>query len=273
MEQTFLTGKPPEPVSSKKFTKAEIAKQRSTRPLSSDARSAEVTRLFEKAVDNKYGRADSFRRIIDLIYYALKKDEPHYMEAVKQLERRTVEFASEIYAHLFKGLYVDSPDGIHDYLGDAYMYLGIGNAAAGQFFTPWPVADMMVQMLFSMEEFEKAKAEGRKITVCDPCVGSGVFLLAWKKAIIQHCGMVEKDGKKVFELETGLRALDQYGFYGVDIDGLMVRMCEIQMMLTDYNYMRDLCIVTAYEMREKAEKGELKPAAPVLKTLNNTTEL
>jgi len=251
MDQTFLTGGTPQTTYK---NKPKVEAKESARPLSSDARSAVVSKLFEKAVDNKYGVRETFRMVVDLIYYALGRDEPHYMELVKQLEPRTVELATQIYSHIFEGLYYKQE--IHDYLGDAYMYLSIGNARAGQYFTPWPVARMMAEMLWSKEEYEKAKAENRKLTLDDPCVGSGVMLLAWKAVIIKN---------------LGIEGLDQYGFYGQDVDELMVHMCRIQMWLTDYRYMADLLIVTAYEMKELKDQGKLKMLpAPAGPTLPNT---
>jgi len=94
MDQTFLTGGTPQTTYK---NKPKVEAKESARPLSSDARSAVVSKLFEKAVDNKYGVRETFRMVVDLIYYALGRDEPHYMELVKQLEPRTVELATQIY--------------------------------------------------------------------------------------------------------------------------------------------------------------------------------
>lgn len=59
-----------------------------------------------------------------------------------------------------------------DYLGEIFMRLGLGNNHMGQFFTPYNVARMMVDMNFG--ELSSAPYE----SVNDPACGSGVMLIA-----------------------------------------------------------------------------------------------
>ena len=202
-------------------------------------RSKKISQLFEKATDPSFGKYDTFKNLVNLFYFTLTKDEKAYLELVRQLSKNTLECGTQIFAELMQALYVEQD--YADYLGDAFTYLSLGNNKLGQNFTPWTIAYFMAKMTFSKEKYEKAKAEGRKITVCDPCVGAGVFLLSWKKVIIQ---------------ELGLEALDQYEFYGTDIDPLCVQMTRVQMLLTDYKRMRDLLIVTAYEMKQSSKPKE-----------------
>jgi len=83
---------------------------------------------------------------------------------------------------------------------------------------------------------EKAKKENRRITVDEPCVGSGAMLLACKKVIMQ---------------EVGLAGLDYFEFYGTDIDTTCVKMCKIQMLLTNYRYMSSLLLLHLCQFQEK----------------------
>lgn len=214
----------------------QVAKARDG-PIPTHERSNKISKLFEKATDPKFGKYDTFKNLVNLFYFTLTKDEKAYLELVKQLSKDTLECATQIFSELMQALYAEQD--YADYLGDAFTYLGLGNDRLGQNFTPWNIAYFMAQVTFSKEDYEKAKAEGKKLTVSDPCVGAGVFLLAWKKVIIK---------------ELGLEALDQYEFYGVDIDGLCVQMTKVQMLLTDYRHMANLLIVTAYEVKENAEK-------------------
>src|SRR5690606_20273234 len=58
-----------------------------------------------------------------------------------------------------------------DILGDIYMEM-ITFGQHGQFFTPEPITEMMTKMTFS------SKSEKDTEVVCDPCCGSGRFLLS-----------------------------------------------------------------------------------------------
>ena len=76
-------------------------------------------------------------------------------------------------------------------------------------------------------EIKLAKRRNKKIKVCDPCVGSGALLLAMKKNIIES---------------YGLEGLDYFEFHGMDIDPICVKMCKIQMILTNYRYITVLLL-------------------------------
>jgi type I restriction-modification system DNA methylase subunit len=104
-----------------------------------------------------------------------------------------------------------------DTIGDVYQEFGHPMTHGGQYFTPWSVAKAMAEMtLMDIETTLKTKAE--PVTICDPCCGSGVMLLAAASCCPSwaiQCGRVQ--------------------FYGQDIDNNCVKMARINMMLYGLN--------------------------------------
>lgn len=60
-----------------------------------------------------------------------------------------------------------------DYLGNMFMKFGFGDRRAGQFFTPYCVAEAMAALTINQTEMEKSY-----ITLNDPCCGSGCMIIA-----------------------------------------------------------------------------------------------
>jgi hypothetical protein len=116
------------------------------------------------------------------------------------------------------GIYVDAveQDPFRDILGELFMRLDVKSAAAGQYFTPMSIAEMMTRMQFNRADFERRVQEKGVVTVCDSAVGSGVMLLAFAKAVHQEFG----------RWGTGKLRL-----YGTDIDQRCVNMCRIQIRM------------------------------------------
>ena len=115
-------------------------------------------------------------------------------------------------------LYVDAveQDPFRDILGELFMRLDVNSARAGQYFTPWPIAEMMARMQFDRADFESTVEQKGFVTVCDPAVGSGVMLLAFAKTVNDALG---RWGTSKLQL------------YGQDIDQRCVLMCRIQLRM------------------------------------------
>ncbi len=113
------------------------------------------------------------------------------------------------------GLYTDAVEAFpfEDILGPLFMELDVKSARAGQYFTPWPIAEMMARMNFDQADFELKAAEKGEVTVCDPAVGSGVMLLAFAKVVHEALGW---------------KGISRLKLYGQDIDERCVLMCRIQ---------------------------------------------
>ena len=198
----------------------------------------QIARLIEKNYYLFGSWTNAFEQVLDLTLYALYRDEVNYMKLVGQMDKRAVFVASEILGRLIKAICFDYC--IWDYLGEVYMQIASmsKSKALGQFFTPFHVCEMMakIQLGDINSAISKAKKENRRFSIMEPCVGSGAMLLACKKAIIE---------------EAGLSGLDHFEFFGQDIDPVCVKMCKIQMTLTDYRYMTNLLLFHAAQLQEK----------------------
>lgn len=65
-----------------------------------------------------------------------------------------------------------------DFLGAAYMELGIGNKKDGQFFTPYAVCEAMAGEVITAEGCESAISDHGYVTLNDPACGGGATLIA-----------------------------------------------------------------------------------------------
>lgn len=101
-----------------------------------------------------------------------------------------------------------------DFLGSLYMGLGLGNAANGQFFSPWNVSYAMGMMTLA-NAGDEVKAK-EYISVSDPCCGAGGMLVA--AAAAYH-----SSGKGNFQTDIL--------FAGQDLDSIAAMMCYIQLSL------------------------------------------
>lgn len=169
----------------------------------------EVTGRITKIWDTVSHYAD-FERFLDIILAALERREADYMALIKDLDKKELDAYVRIYAEL-SHYFLDGNYG--DPLGTFYMeHFSYGRN--GEFYTPWHVAHFMALMLDPKPEE----------TICDPCVGSGIMLLA------ARCVIHEKYGWLVSS---------RYGrnMYGTDISSRAVKMAKINMYLTDYVFM------------------------------------
>jgi len=103
-----------------------------------------------------------------------------------------------------------------DILGELFMRLDINSVRAGQFFTPFPIAEFMSKVTFDSDTFMGQVQEKGCVTVCDPACGSGVMLLAFAKVVHEALG------------REGTGKLD---LFGMDVDVRCVNMCRIQLRL------------------------------------------
>lgn len=145
------------------------------------------------------------------------KGDQDYLKAIKGLNREALDIIGRVFARLLGHFSFDQK--FYDILGSVYTEIAQRGAKKwlAQHFTPWHIARLMVMTTLEFKEKKNI------ITVCDPCCGSGIMLLATKSII------AEAQGRK---------ALRKYRFYGQDIDPICVEMCKIQMLLTDDFFMQ-----------------------------------
>lgn len=158
---------------------------------------------------------DVYRQWLEAVWAMLEAwRDPEAFKAVTG--KLTYEQGSDM-GRLFN-LYVsaveDMPFG--DILGELFMRLDVNSVRAGQFFTPFPIAEFMAKVQFDKDTFMSHAKEKGSVTVCDPACGSGVMLLAFAKVVHDALGR-EGTGK--------------LGLYGMDTDIRCVNMCRIQLRL------------------------------------------
>ena len=158
---------------------------------------------------------DLFRQWLEAVWALLELPvNPQGFKAT--LDAFTYEQGAEL-GRLF-GLYVEAVELLpfRDILGTLFMKLDINSVRNGEFFTPWPIAEMMALMTFDRADFLNLVKERGEVSVCDPAVGSGVMLLAFGKVVHDSLG---RDGTNRLRL------------YGMDIDPRCVNMCRIQLRM------------------------------------------
>jgi type I restriction-modification system DNA methylase subunit len=133
----------------------------------------------------------------------------------KIFDKYTGTTAFDIFADALAKLTLAMKDEPFDYLGTIYMNAGIGNASAGQFFTPPHICELMAHFsIGSKEEAEQQIAERGWFSAADPCCGSGAMMIGLYK-VLRDWQLPDIDTKILIEL--------------TDIDYLCVKMAFVQM--------------------------------------------
>ncbi len=126
------------------------------------------------------------------------------------------------------GLYAEEvirAEPFDDVLGGIYMEISsrFKCKSMGQYFTPEPIARMMAEISFSIDDTKHLTS------VCDPACGAGVMLLSCAKVALQRGNPLSK-----------------VGFYAVDLDGVCARMSALQLMANAFINRLDLGEVLVY---------------------------
>lgn len=134
-----------------------------------------------------------------------QKREDMYMDTIKKYERDEANKFAEMLALMT--LAYESRMG--DFVGELYMSLEFGNKDVGQFFTPYPVSQMMSQLVYSQ------KKDDDVITLNEPACGSGGMIVAFAETM-----RIDKRN-----YQTDLKVVCN------DLDYDAVRMCYVQLSL------------------------------------------
>lgn len=175
-----------------------------------------IISLFEK-MSLLYGRFRIWSDFITLsaISFSNVFDSKHREERTKMYNRIAKQYTEEDMDSFSSMLnefiweMENNPD--QDFLGNLYMTLNLGNEHAGQFFTPYSVSRLMVNL--SNEDIkEKINAKGF-ICVSDPACGAGGMFAAFAN----EC------------LKQGVNYQTDVLFVGQDIDFTVAMMCYLQL--------------------------------------------
>lgn len=164
---------------------------------------------ISNAVDRaqSHGREEQYLRLSSKYTPDELKLFPHMLaQLTEAFERRVVALRSEPTNHVPNG------DGLADILGSIYMQLDLGNARAGQFFTPYSVSRMMAGMLIG--DGHEVNERGF-LRVNEPTCGAGGMVVA----------MAESLHRAGFNYQQAMHAT------AVDIDEGCVHMAYLQLSL------------------------------------------
>ena len=179
-----------------------------------------IKTLNESIVQGRTG-AEFFRIFIECTWALLKGDSEYFK---KTLDVYTFD-EGQVIGNAFNA-YIDCADKFiyEDILGAAFMETDAKSVRAGQFFTPAPLAEVMARNIFNPADFDKDE----KVTVHDPCVGSGVMLLSYAKVVNQELGplaltKIELSGQDI-DRRCVLMTKIQLRLYGLDLLGRLIRL-------------------------------------------------
>ena len=180
----------------------------------------ETVKKMVKIWNSSYNlKIDEF---LDIVLSVLERREEDYKKLISGMKKETLQIYNKLFSILLRYYTFDYNYG--DILGNFYMQT-YSKGDNGEYYTPYNVAYFIAKVL---EPEPKDK-------VIDPCVGSGVMLLATRHVIHEKYGWIEssKFGRNL---------------YGMDISDNAVKMTKIQLYLTDYIYMSMLLMETFWEM-------------------------
>jgi len=164
----------------------------------------------------------NFTKFLDISLSAIEGKEDEYMKLISGLERDEL----HDYAKALGVLQAFFLDGYYDDILGMYYPAYEGKLGNGYFSTPFHISLLMA-------EISDIKPTD---TLNDPCCGSGSFLLA---------------AKFVIHKKYGWRQSCYYisKMYAMDIGATQVKMCRLQLLLSNYLYM----ISRAYDVVMKAK--------------------
>lgn len=136
--------------------------------------------------------------------------EAEYFRVQKKYSNEDMLKFSHLYGLLV--LLLEAHEQPYDVLGYMYMAHGYGNGNLGQFFTPPEVSDLMADMTVDVKSAIESKGY---FTANDPACGSGTMMLSCVKKVITE----------------GYNPLYTIYVEATDLDGLVARMCYLQLSL------------------------------------------
>lgn len=165
-----------------------------------------ILEALESVLRHGYNSYDILNDWLDIMLYALQKDDPHYLEIVKKYknDKPVGEREIDYFCIAFALLQIEMQKSNDDVLGELYMQWNMNNKYRGQFFTPKHVASMMAKVL------------NPKGKIIDPCCGSGIMLV---------------EAIKTMDNKT----LDESVFVGQEIDITCVKMCALNLLFFNVN--------------------------------------
>lgn len=144
-----------------------------------------------RSMAGRYGVYDVFRDFVAASACALanacdpcghERREAQYMQVMSRYRKDEIQVFPQALAELVQA-FEDAPG---DVLGSVFGELELGNAAAGQYFTPFSVCQMMAGITIDADEARQKIAERGYITVQEPACGAGAMVIAMAQYLQQE---------------------------------------------------------------------------------------
>jgi N-6 DNA Methylase len=149
--------------------------------------------------------------------------EAKYMEVVGRYSRAEVDALCAMLACVVEGLDHEADAQLRedgkpafprcDFLGAAFMELELSNHWRGQYFTPYPLCEMMARLTFDPEGLRATIDQEGFVTVMEPACGAGAMIIAFASAM----------------LEAGINPQQHLHATAIDVDETAAYMAFIQL--------------------------------------------
>lgn len=193
-----------------------------------------------------------------------EKREERYLEIIRKYDKKRQQIFPELFARLVCIMDDSVNAGYYgDFLGELFMTLGLGNAAGGQFFTPYNLCFAMSEITY--DDKVKNEIERKGWISCNDCAcGAGATLIAFAEVLKkhdvnyqQHCLFVGQD----IDYVTGLMCYIQLSLLGcagyVHIGNTLTDPMTGHVLFADggeHTWYTPMYFSTAWEMRRQAER-------------------
>lgn len=137
--------------------------------------------------------------------------EAEYMRIVQRYEREELHRFPQVLSLLLEAL-EEGPD---DVLGELFGALELGNAARGQFFTPYELCKAMAGLAVSKDGIAELIAERGYVSLQEPACGAGAMVIGFAEAMRGH----------------GFNPQQQLHVTAIDVDRRAALMCYLQLSL------------------------------------------
>lgn len=184
----------------------------------------EIKRITEIIDDlsRKYSRSEIFADWVKMMALSIvnstcfykdttyEKRENEYLAIAEKYDEETFSCFTDMFALLVIAMEKE----MKDILGEIYMNLGLGKKGSGQVFTPFHVAELMANLMFTEDISPK-----KPYTMSEPTCGSGVMVIALVK-IMKERGINYIQCLKVVAQDIDWTAVYmtfvQLSLYGID---------------------------------------------------------
>lgn len=172
----------------------------------------EIIKLIKKN-SNKYSTYEVFSDFVEMaaISYSNIFDfrddrEENYLRIINKYDKEE----QMRFAEMLNLLILEMERSPRDVLGEIYMQLDLGDDGSGQYFTPFHISELMVELLHSKDDLNK-----EIFTLSEPTCGAGGMIIAYAN----------------FLKFKGINFQEKLLVEAQDISHIAIKMCYLQMCI------------------------------------------